>query len=311
MKALFIGLTTLDMIFLVDQFPVHNTKIEARNYSLCAGGPATNASVTFQTLGGAAHLLSGVGRNTISNVIHNDLLKQKITHCDLLYHSDAIPAVSSIMVETKTGERTVTYKKSVKSSAMNCFGPTLDVHDFDIILTDGHLIQQSLYYAEKAHKKGIPVILDGGSWKPGLEALLPYMEVVICSKDFFPPGCCSEEETISYLKNYGVEKLAITGGEQPIIVEDRGNSYQIPVAAIFPVDTLGAGDIFHGAFCRSYLKEGFYKSLSMAADVASFSCLFFGTREWIDVLAQVSKLTRKVVEQYGNSICCNGLNYNK
>lgn len=52
------------------------------------------------------------------------------------------------------------------------------------------------------------------------------------------------------------------------------------------VDTLGAGDILHGAFCWSYLHSGgsFVASLGAAAQVASMSCRYLGTRRWIDDL---------------------------
>ncbi|MDJ0536213.1 MAG: PfkB family carbohydrate kinase [Xenococcaceae cyanobacterium MO_207.B15] len=46
------------------------------------------------------------------------------------------------------------------------------------------------------------------------------------------------------------------------------------------VDTLGAGDIFHGAFCNYILQEDFPTALFLAAQMASKSCQFFGTRSW-------------------------------
>jgi len=48
-----------------------------------------------------------------------------------------------------------------------------------------------------------------------------------------------------------------------------------------PVDTLGAGDIFHGAFCHFILQESWEDALGKAAEVASHSCRYFGTREWM------------------------------
>ncbi|NET50891.1 MAG: sugar kinase, partial [Merismopedia sp. SIO2A8] len=47
-------------------------------------------------------------------------------------------------------------------------------------------------------------------------------------------------------------------------------------------DTLGAGDIFHGAFCHYILQQNFTESLVAAAEIASNSCKFFGTRRWME-----------------------------
>jgi sugar/nucleoside kinase (ribokinase family) len=54
------------------------------------------------------------------------------------------------------------------------------------------------------------------------------------------------------------------------------------VIPIKPVDTLGAGDIFHGAFCHYILQNDFPVSLERAAEIASLSCTSLGTRAWID-----------------------------
>jgi sugar/nucleoside kinase (ribokinase family) len=55
----------------------------------------------------------------------------------------------------------------------------------------------------------------------------------------------------------------------------------INVPTIEAVDTLGAGDIFHGAFCHYILQETFTDALKQAANIAANSCQFFGTRRWM------------------------------
>jgi sugar/nucleoside kinase (ribokinase family) len=53
--------------------------------------------------------------------------------------------------------------------------------------------------------------------------------------------------------------------------------------SIQPVDTLGAGDIFHGAFCHYLLERNdFLLSLERAGEVASLACTSLGTRAWIE-----------------------------
>ena len=48
------------------------------------------------------------------------------------------------------------------------------------------------------------------------------------------------------------------------------------------MDTLGAGDFLHGAFCYYYLEEKELKpALQKASEVATFSCQYKGTREWL------------------------------
>lgn len=77
-----------------------------------------------------------------------------------------------------------------------------------------------------------------------------------------------------------ISQIAITGGEEPIQYFEGGKKNTIPVPSIKAVDTLGAGDIFHGAFCHYILREDFTTALTQAAQIASKSCQSFGTRSW-------------------------------
>lgn len=139
--------------------------------------------------------------------------------------------------------------------------------------------------AKYAQSRGIPVVLDGGSWKEGTEELLNAVDMTLCSSDFTPPGCEGKESTMDYLFRLGVCKIAITAGENPIRYASREESGEIPVPRVSAVDTLGAGDIFHGAFCYYYSTNGgrFRNALECASVVASRSCESAGTRAWMTV----------------------------
>jgi sugar/nucleoside kinase (ribokinase family) len=87
---------------------------------------------------------------------------------------------------------------------------------------------------------------------------------------------------IDFLKDKGAGKIAITRGEEPVYFTKNGELGEIEVEKIKAIDTLGAGDFFHGAFCYFYAKNGnFEESLQKAARIATLSCGEFGTREWL------------------------------
>jgi sugar/nucleoside kinase (ribokinase family) len=47
------------------------------------------------------------------------------------------------------------------------------------------------------------------------------------------------------------------------------------------VDTLGAGDVLHGAFCHYFaLEPDFEGALRQASEIATRSCQTLGTRAW-------------------------------
>jgi sugar/nucleoside kinase (ribokinase family) len=280
-RGLFVGLTTLDFIYLSDRPLLANQKVVAQDYLAVAGGPATNAAVAFNYFGNQGKLLSVVGKHPLTELIKSDLAQQGVTTIDLLPDKIDTPTVSSIIVTAATGERSIISLNAVKSQA----NPETVAPDWltniDLVLLDGHQLEVSLKLAAIAKSRQIPLILDGGSWKPGLEELLSWVDYAICSANFYPPQCQQTQDVFDFLQDYGIQYIAITQGEQAIRYLERGNNSTISVPTIKPLDTLGAGDIFHGAFCHYILQENFPTALKLAAKIASRSCLSFGTRSWL------------------------------
>jgi sugar/nucleoside kinase (ribokinase family) len=288
-KGLFVGLVTLDLIYQVEALPTSNQKIVAQDQTIAAGGPATNAAVAFQIMGGTTQLLAALGHHSVGQLIQADLAQQGVKLIDLQADNALPPPLSSIMVTEATGDRAVVSRNAVKHQAMPTDIPSDVLEDVSIVLIDGHQMAVGLAIAEQAKVKGIPIVVDGGSWKPGFEPVLALADYVIASANFWPPDCHTEEQVFAYLADLGIPHVAITHGPDPIqywIADDKwGDRGALPVPLVKAVDTLGAGDIFHGAFCHLILHNSFKEALLAAADVAAHACKCFGTRQWIQALA--------------------------
>lgn len=282
-RGLFIGLTTLDLIYLANSPPSHNQKIVASDYTVAAGGPATNAAVTFSHLGNHTTLLGILGSHPMTQLIREDLHQHKVLITDLAPQLTQPPPVSSIIVSQSTGERAVISINAIKTPARGDSIPPDILQGIDIVLIDGHQMAVGREIAQQAKVKNIPVVIDGGSWKPGFDQLLPYVDFAICSANFYPPGCENATDVFAYLHQLGIPHIAITHGDKPIQYHSDNQSGNLEVPQIQTVDTLGAGDIFHGAFCHYILQETFTHALTSAAEVASNACQYFGTRRWMHI----------------------------
>jgi sugar/nucleoside kinase (ribokinase family) len=233
------------------------------------------------------------------HLIMSDLETWGVAIADLMpYHSE-LPPVSSIFIPAATGDRAVVSMNATRCQALVEHIPTDVLHDgqletVDIVLVDGHQMMVGEAIAQAAKQQGIPVVIDGGSWKPGFDTVLPYADIAICSANFYPPDCRDLDEVIEYLQALGIPHIAITQGDRPIRYDTSGKSGLLPVPAIQPIDTLGAGDIFHGAFCHFLLNamrprqhgatvtlELFVAALESASAIAAQSCQSFGTRDWM------------------------------
>lgn len=280
-NSLFVGLVTLDLIYLAESPPKNNQKLVAEDYIVAAGGPVTNAAVTFSHLGNNAKILGAVGCHPMTQLIKGDLASYQIEIIDLNPTTENPPPVSSIIVSS-TGERAVISINAVKNQAnIQAISPDI-LQDIDIVLIDGHQMATGCEIAQKAKAENVPVVIDGGSWKPGFEKLLPFVDYAICSANFYPPNCHTTEEVFTYLNQIGIPHIAITNGEKPIQYLSQNKINFLDFPKIQAADTLGAGDIFHGAFCNYVLQETFTTALEKSAKIAALSCQFFGTRRWME-----------------------------
>ncbi|NKY89795.1 PfkB family carbohydrate kinase [Nocardia veterana] len=274
----FAGLTTVDLAYAVDTYPVEDSKTQAREQFLGAGGPAANAAVACAILTGAARLLSAVGQHPLTALIRDDLRGNGVELLDATPHRTDPPPVSSIVVATDAGTRTVV---SLDGSGIEVpFGAdaAARVRDAPVVLVDGHHPELALGVARIAREAGVPVVLDAGRWKPVHAELLPLVDIAICSASFAPPA---SGDLFDHLHRVGPHAVAVTRGAQPISYSADGIRGEIPVDTVTGADTLGAGDILHGAFC-AYYSHGldFVTALTRASAVATLSCRSFGTRAW-------------------------------
>ena len=280
-RGLFVGLATIDLVYGVEAFPAANAKIEAKSQEVYAGGPAANAAITFAHLGGEAVLAAAVGRHPLAGVVRADLERFGVRLVDLHAEFEGVPAISSVAVD-RAGQRIVVSANAARIGASTA-EPDVELCAWaDVVEVDGHQMQACQQWAQAARAQGTHVVLDGGSWKRGTEELLRHVDTAICSADFCPPGCANEDEGMAYLAAHGVAQIAVTHGDGPVRWQRGAEAGWIETPRVEAVDTMGAGDIFHGAFCAAWARGmDFPAALEEAVRVASHACRFHGTRAWM------------------------------
>lgn len=276
--GLFVGLITLDCIYRVDHVPSSDEKIVAEESLLVAGGPATNAAIAFAALGNRVRLAGALGQHPLADLIRADLSTYGVEIVDLTPQLRSPPPLSTILVTAATGDRAIVSRNAVGRQAAPAATPETLLTDVDIVLIDGHQMVTSHTVAIAAQSQTIPIVVDAGSWKPGFDGVLPLATSVIAAAKFQLPG---QAGTLAALSALGIPEAAVTHGPSPIHFCDRGAVGTLPVPQVPVQDTLGAGDIFHGAFCHYRLQVPFIEALTAAAQIAAQSCRHFGPRTWI------------------------------
>jgi sugar/nucleoside kinase (ribokinase family) len=246
--GLFVGLSTLDVVYRVAAPPGPDEKVQASGQDLAAGGPVTNAAVTFAALGGAPMLVTALGRHVLARHVAAELASRGVTVLDAAPDRAEPPALSSAYVVDATGERSVVSVNAAGADPAAPDGMAAVATGAPVVLLDGQYRRLALAAAAAARAAGRVVVLDAGSWKPALPDLLPRLDVAACSAAFRVPGTASVQESVAALREtYGVPAVAVTAGPEPVRWWYAGATGEVQVPATTARDTLGAGDAFHGA----------------------------------------------------------------
>lgn len=267
------GLTTLDLIQYVDRLPGPDEKIQAQSARLEFGGPAANAAFAVRALGAQARVVTVLGDASIGRALAGELAEAGIDVVDAGADRTWQPPVSAVAV---TGSHRSVVSVNAGSEP-EVRWPVGTLNGCQALLLDGHHLGLCLAAAREARSLGVPVLLDGGSWKSGLDHLIPLLDAAVISTDFRAPGAPADP-----VEGWSVP-VAVTSGDGPIRYRSSGSGGTLDVPAVDVADTLGAGDVFHGAWLTFVAEHGldpFADGLRYAARVASFSCRFPGAHEW-------------------------------
>lgn len=284
------GLATVDVIQTVDHVPSANEKVVAVGTRVEAGGPALNAAVTAALLGLPARLVTAVGGSALGRVVLDDCATHGVVVVDTAREGFVLP-VSTVLVTVSTGERAVASRNSVGSTPTAVLAAERVDEALDgvtAVLVDGHHLPVAMAVAAAARERGIPVLADGGSSKPGLEGLLAHVDVLVVSDDF-RRGTDDGEVDLRDLLGLGPRWVARTAGGDPVrwLAAD-GSSGSVPVRPTVVVDTLGAGDVLHGALVADIAQHGtgdLPASLARSVALATMSVAAHGARGWAPVTA--------------------------
>ncbi|WP_086841580.1 PfkB family carbohydrate kinase [Amycolatopsis kentuckyensis] len=272
------GLCTVDVVQRVEELPAPGEKVQSLQVDVAAGGPATNAAVTAAALGAEATLLTVLGAHPLAALARADLESQGVRVVDLAPSLADPPPVSAVAVRDRDGERTVVSRNAEDATFLGKV-PDSGVGGAEVVLVDGHHPGLAVAVAKAARAAGVPVVLDAGSWKPVLDELLPLVDVAACSAHFTAPEPGLHER--------GVPTVITTAGPGPVRWSTAdGGSGEVPVPAVEARDTLGAGDVWHGALAVAVTRERTVTDrIRFANEVAAERVRHVGPRSWTTAIA--------------------------
>lgn len=236
---------------VADVMPAGDEKAVARDYAVSFGGNAVTAGFACAKLGHDVHILTTQARDWLGH-----MFAEMADTYGVRLHPRKVARSSLSFILPNDGKRAI-----LRARDDDYLQPfiRLDLSDTRLLHLDGHMADAAIHYARAARERGVLVSLDGGALRPQLKELIDFVDVAVVSKKLCEQMGFSEGEMLAWLKSRGCRVGAVTVGEKGTFwYEGDGAPRHLPSLLVPPekvVDTSGAGDVFHGAYCASWIER--------------------------------------------------------
>ncbi len=271
-----VGIAVMDHLFYVESLPTGGGKIYASHYQEVGGGVAANAAVAVARLGGAARYVGCLGDDPLGQRIVSDLRAAGVEVTDITVVPGLSSPVSAVLVDA-AGERLI-----VNHTPAGLFEGRDVTHAGDLagagaVLVDPRWPDGAMAALTAAKRSGIPAVFDYDRQVDMGMALAAIASHVAFSRDALAAttGVADPEAGLDRMSEVTDAWLAVTLGVEGVVWRASGRTHHQPAFDVEVIDTVGAGDVFHGALALAF-GEG--KSESEAVRFASAAAALKCTR---------------------------------
>jgi sugar/nucleoside kinase (ribokinase family) len=280
-RILCIGIPVRDLTFRIQDLPARGFKANASHFEEISGGNALNAAIGIVRLGGRASLCGPMGdaRETTSRYIFDKLAHEGIDTKELIHMPGLVTPISNIMIDP-SGERTIVTFRDPELWRVRL--PLADklLGDCGAVLIESRCAEFCTDLCAEARNRGIPVIVDVDRTMSLREGLLTASSHLVFSSEALQAtaGIPDDAEALKKIARLTPSFLAGTRGALGTLwLDEHNNLRETPAFPVHTVDTLGAGDVFHGAFALAITEgQDLPAALRFASAAAALKCTRFG-----------------------------------
>jgi sugar/nucleoside kinase (ribokinase family) len=281
-RILCAGIIVLDEVFRVEEFPEPDGKVQANGFFVVNGGCAANAAVAIARLGGRAALTGPMGGPAGEDENGDRVLKalaRENVDCAACQRIDGFATALSAIFMNNRGDRTIVTYRDERIAAAAPRDPERVVAAADAVLADNRYPEFVRPICEVARRRNLPVVLDGDRPTDDDDPLFRIASHVVFSWECLreTTGVADLSEGLLRIAGKTDAFLAVSNGPDDIVYLDHGRVRRVPVFKINAVDTLGAGDAFHGGFALAIAEgRGEVEAMRFGAAVAGIKCTRIG-----------------------------------
>jgi sulfofructose kinase len=297
-RILCIGMPVRDLTFRTPAVPARGSKENASHFEEICGGNALNAAISIMRLGGRAAICGPMGdaKETTSRYIFEQMAHEGVDTTRIVHMPGLVTPVSAIMIDP-TGERTIVTFRDPELWKVKLPDADALLDDCQAILTESRCAEFCTDLCAEAVRRGIPVIVDVDRAMSLREGLLTASSHLVFSSEPLQEtaGVADDGEALKKVARLTPSFLAGTRGPRGTIwLDENGELRETAAFPVHTVDTLGAGDVFHGAFALAITEQQpLRQALRFASAAAALKCTRFGGAFAAPQRAEVEELLNR------------------
>ena len=280
-RILCIGMPVRDLTFRIEELPERGFKVNASHFEEICGGNALNAAIGIVRLGGRASICGPMGdvREASAKYIFEKLAHEGIDSRHIMHMRGLVTPISNIMIDP-SGERTIVTFRDPELWKVRLPDAGELLEDCQAILTENRCAEFCTDLCAEARRRGIPVIVDVDRTMSLREGLLTASSHLVFSSEALQSTASVRDnaEALKKIAKSTPSFVAGTRGAQGTLwLDEQHNLRETPAFPVHTVDTLGAGDVFHGAFALAITEsQDIPSALRFASAAAALKCTRFG-----------------------------------
>ena len=250
-------LPCMDLNVNIPALPTPDTGASVQQLSWQGGGKVATGMVAAARLGAKCAMMGAVGDDIFGRFCIADFKRHGINTESMTICERGDTSLSIVLSAKATSSRSFVYKHGNAAHTGLSEEEIRKIKGAKLLFVShmSESVQQAMKIAKEA---GVKVLIDADGYHEDLPRLLPYIDVFIGSEAVYKVlygEPCFEGNTLmescKELSAKGPYITAFTFGERGCAVYSAGDFFVQPAFDVDVVDTVGAGDVFHGAFAAA------------------------------------------------------------
>ena len=304
-----IGNGCVDFLMNMNSLPKPNRGSPILDISMQGGGKVPSAMTAAARLGIKTGVIGFYGSDFGGQFCYDDYIRHGIdvSHVKLVDGCDT--SVSYVLSDIETMGRSICGFRGTRNRV-----PSITIDDIDRAyiakaewLNLSGASPESLQAAKWAQEDGVKVCIDADGYNPAYEAIIPYIDCFISSEFFYhakfdDPNAEHYEENLRIWKAQGPSIVAVTLGEKGVVgLDENDEFYHVEGFTVDVKDTVGAGDVYHGAFVAGLLQGWTIREVARFSNaVSAIKCTRLGGRAGVPTMETVQKFLETGVIDYSD-----------